>query len=74
MIQIKPDLSNFENITSRFFENNIRVGELGFVITNKDYNKTLLASICIHALSNPNIFDENQKCNIRNIINTISYE
>lgn len=73
MDNIKFDLSNFEFITSKFYENNIRINELGFVITDKDYNKTLLASICIHMLDNLSIFDNVQYNNLMDVINHVSY-
>lgn len=73
MDKIKPNLSDFECITSKFHENNIRISELGFVITDKDYNKTLLASICIHMLDNLSIFDNAQYNNLMDVINYVSY-
>ena len=32
---------------------NIRRAELGFVMTDCDYTKTMLTTICLHSLENP---------------------
>ena len=51
----------------------VKRAEFGFVNKDCDFVKSMIGTICLHAIDNPDIFNEIQSNNIINLINTISY-
>lgn len=52
----------------------VKRAEFGFVNKDCDFVKSMIGTICLHAIDNPDIFTEKQSNNIINLINTISYD
>lgn len=52
---------------------NLKRADLGFVMTDCNYIKTMLATVCLHALENPLIFNTDRKGKIVELINNIGY-
>ena len=48
--------------------------EFGFVNTDCNFVKNMIAVMCLHAAENPDIFNEEQSNNVINIINKLSHE
>ena len=71
---IKVARDNFETLVINANSVNIRRAEFGFVNTNCDFIKSMLGNICVHALDNPDIFNDEQSNNIINLINILSNE
>ena len=55
-------------------EVNIQRAEFGFVQTDCNFIKTMISTICIHAMENNLIFNDIQFSNIINIINRLSHD
>ena len=54
-------------------EVNIQRAEFGFVNKDCDFIKSMLSTICVQAMQNPDIFNEEQSNNIMYIINKLSH-
>ena len=52
---------------------NLKRADAGFVMTDCNYIKTMLATVCLHALENTLIFTTNRKEKIVEIINELGY-
>lgn len=57
----------------RLNDNNVSALQLGFAISDCVYVKTILTSICWHALQNLVLVEEDRKDNLVEIINKIGY-
>lgn len=66
--------NDFEDLAINANAASIHRAEFGFVNTNCDFIKSMLGTICIHALDNPDIFNNIQFNNIVSIINKLSYD
>lgn len=72
---------NFNNVARAGVEDmliaansaSVQRAEFGFVNKDCDFVKSMLATICIHALDNKDIFTESQYNNIVNLINGINH-
>ena len=70
---------NFNNVVRAGVEDmliaansaSIQRAELGFINKDCDLVKSMIGTICIHALDNKDIFTESQYNNIVNLINSI---
>ena len=73
--------NNFNNVVRSGVEDmiiaansaSVQRAEFGFVSKECDYVKSVIGSICIHALDNFNVFNESQTKNIISLINDLSY-
>ena len=65
--------NNFEDLVINANFASVQRAEFGFVNKDCDFIKSMLGTICLHAIENPLIFDEEQSNNIINLINTITY-
>lgn len=73
--------TNFNNVVRTGFESmliaansaSIERAKFGFINKDCDFVKSMLGSICIHALDNKDIFTKSQYNNIVNLINNISH-
>lgn len=65
--------NNFEGLVIDANTASIQRAEFGFVNTDCNFVKSMVGTICLHAIENPHIFDEEQSNNIINLINTIAY-
>lgn len=70
---IKAVRDNFTGLVINANAASIKRAEFGFVNTDCDFVKSMIGTICLHAIENPLIFDEEQSNNIINLINTITY-
>lgn len=70
---IKAVRNNFEDLVIDANSASVKRAEFGFVNKDCDMIKSMIGNICIHALDNPDIFNEEQSLNIFNLINTISH-
>ena len=66
--------NNFEDLVINVNSANIQRAKLGFVNSDCDLTKSMLSTICLHCIQNPDIFNEEQTANIINIINILSYD
>lgn len=66
--------NDFEDLVINANVASIHRAEFGFVNTGCDFIKSMLGTICIHALDNPDIFNNIQFNNIVSIINKLSYD
>ena len=72
---------NFINTVRNSFEDlviganaaSVQRAEFGFVNKDCDFINSMLSTICIHAMQNPDIFNEEQSNNIMYIINKLSH-
>lgn len=72
--------NNFNNVVRSGVEDmiiaansaSVQRAEFGFVNKDCDLVKSMIGTICIHALDNKDIFTESQYTNIVNLINNIS--
>ena len=72
--------NNFNNVVRSGVEDmiiaansaSVQRAEFGFVNEDCDLVKSMIGTICIHALDNKDIFTESQYTNIVNLINNIS--
>ena len=70
---IKVFNENFITMLANANNASISRAELGFVNSDYDFIKSMIGTICIHALENPDIFNKSQSINIINLINSISH-
>ena len=70
---IKAVRDNFTGLVINANAASIKRAEFGFVNTDCDFVTSMIVTICLHAIENPLIFDEEQSNNIINLINTITY-
>ena len=52
----------------------VQRAEFGFVNEDCDLVKTMIGTICLHCMQNPDIFNKEQSTNIINIINILSHD
>lgn len=65
--------SNFEGLVIDANTASVQRAEFGFVNKDCDFINSMLSTICIHAMQNPDIFNEEQSNNIMYIINKLSH-
>ena len=65
--------SNFEDLVINANAASVQRAEFGFVNKDCDFIKSMLGTICLHAVDNPDIFNEEQSNNIVNLINILSH-
>lgn len=65
--------NNFEDLVIGANAASVQRAEFGFVNKDCDFIKSMLGTICIHALNNPDIFNKQQSNNIVNLINILSH-
>lgn len=65
--------NNFENLVIDANAASVQRAEFGFVNKDCDFIKSMVGTICIHALCNPDIFTKQQSNNIVNLINILSH-
>ena len=65
--------NNFEGLAIDANAANVQRAEFGFVNKDCDFINSMVSSICIHAMQNPDIFNEEQSNNIMYIINKLSH-
>lgn len=65
--------SNFEGLVIDANAASVQRAEFGFVNKDCDFIKSMLGTICVHALNNPDIFNKQQSNNIVNLINILSH-
>ena len=65
--------SNFEGLVIDTNAASVQRAEFGFVNKDCDFIKSMLGTICIHAMQNPDIFNEEQSNDIMYIINKLSH-
>lgn len=53
---------------------NIQRAEFGFITNDCSFVKSVVSTMCMHALDNPDIFNKEQTNNIINIINILSHD
>lgn len=70
---IKAVRDNFTGLVINANAASIKRAEFGFVNTDCAFVKSMIGTICLHAIENPLIFDEEQSNNIINLINIITY-
>ena len=70
---IKAVRNDFTGLVINANAASVKRAEFGFVNKDCDFVKSMIGTICLHAIENPLIFDEEQSNNIINLINTISY-
>lgn len=66
--------NNFESLVIDANAVSIQRAEFGFVNKDCDLVKTMIGSICLHCMQNPDIFNKEQSTNIINIINILSHD
>lgn len=64
--------NNFESLVINANFASVQRAEFGFVNKDCDFIKSMIGTICIHALDNPLLFNKEQSVNIRELINIIS--
>lgn len=70
---IKAVRDDFTGLVINANTASVKRAEFGFVNKDCDFIKSMLGTICLHAIDNPDIFTEKQSNNIINLINTISH-
>ena len=65
--------ANTHELVVRINDVNIKRAELGFVNTDCDYTRTMLATVCLHALENPIIFNNNRMREVVELVNKLGY-
>lgn len=70
---IKAVRNDFTGLVINANAASVKRAEFGFVNKDCDFVKSMIGTICLHAIENPLIFDEEQSNNIINLINTINY-
>ena len=65
--------NNFEGLVIDANATNVQRAEFGFVNKDCDFINSMLSTICIHAMQNPDIFNEEQSNDIMYIINKLSH-
>ena len=65
--------SNFEGLVIDANAASVQRAEFGFINKDCDFINSMLSTICIHAMQNPDIFNEEQSNNIMYIINKLSH-
>lgn len=70
---IKAVRDNFTGLVINANAASIKRAEFGFVNTDCNFVKSMIGTICLHAIDNPDIFTEKQYNNIINLINNISH-
>lgn len=66
--------SNFEGLLIDANAASVQRAEFGFVNKDCDLVKTMIGTICLHCMQNPDIFNKEQSTNIINIINILSHD
>ena len=66
--------NNFEGFVINNSNAYINRAEFGFINTDCNFVKNMIAIMCLHASQNPDIFNEEQSNNVINIINKLSHE
>lgn len=66
--------NDFQGMLIAANEVSIKRAEFGFVNTDCDFVKSMIGTICLHAIENIFVFDKKQFINIRELINIISNE
>lgn len=64
---------NFESFVIDSSNAYTKRAEFGFINTDCNFVKNMLANMCLHASGNPDIFNKSQSNNIINIINKLSH-
>lgn len=64
---------NFEGLVIDANAASVQRAEFGFVNKDCDLVKTMIGTICLHCMQNPDIFNEEQSNNIMYIINKLSH-
>lgn len=64
---------NFETFVIDNSNIYIKRPEFGFINTDCNFVKNMIAIMCLHASGNPDIFNKEQSNNIINIINALSH-
>ena len=70
---IKAVRDDFTGLVINANAASVKRAEFGFVNKDCDFIKSMLGTICIHALDNPDIFTKQQSNNIVNLINILSH-
>lgn len=65
---------NFEGLVIEANAASVQRAELGFVNEDCDLVKTMIGTICLHCMQNPDIFNKEQSTNIIDIINILSHD
>lgn len=65
--------NNFEDLVINANIASVQRAEFGFVNKDCDFIKSMLGTICLHAIDNSDIFNEEQSNNIVNLINILSH-
>lgn len=65
--------NNLESLVIDANATSIQRAEFGFVNEDCDLVKTMIGTICLHCMQNPDIFNKEQSTNIINIINILSH-
>lgn len=66
--------NNFEGLVIDANAATVQRAEFGFVNEDCDLVKTMIGTICLHCMQNPDIFNKEQSTNIINIINILSHD
>ena len=61
------------DLVVRINDINIKRAEAGFAITDCNYVRTMLATVCLHALENPLIFTTNRMKEVVELIDKLDY-
>lgn len=64
---------NLNDLAIAANESNIKRAEFGFVNSDCDYIKSMLSALCLQAIDNKDIFNDEQFTNIKNLINKLNY-
>ena len=64
--------NNFEGLVIDANAASVQRAEFGFVNEDCDLVKTMIGTICLHCMQNPDIFNKIQANNIVNMINILS--
>lgn len=65
---------NFESLVINANAASVQRAEFGFINEDCDLVKTMIGTICLHCMQNPDIFNKEQSTNIINIINILSHD
>lgn len=65
---------NFEGLVIDANAASVQRAEFGFVNEDCDLVKTMIGTICLHCMQNPDIFNKEQSINIIDIINILSHD
>lgn len=66
-------ITNTHDLVVKINNINLRRAESGFVNNDCDYTRTMLTTICLHALQNNLIYTEDRLKNIVELIDRIGY-